>query len=283
LVAVDSALQNKTQLPPPTVIDKVKAEGARLPEPVRAMVRTVAAQGGTTTSVTIRGQLSKQLASDVGSFCVEAISGRYPFARSSARDVKPDDFAALFKPGGKFDTFFQQSLAQHVDTSTQPWRMRTGSDIALGSSPAIQEFQRAATIRDTFFRNPTLKLEFKPVEMDASITQFILNVDGQIIQYAHGPQVPTTVQWPGPKDSTQVRLQISPPPAGGAAGLVTEGPWALFRLLDAAQIEPLGQPDRFRVTFNVEGRKATFEVNANSVNNPFRLRELADFQCPMRL
>ena len=39
----------------------------------------------------------------------------------------------------------------------------------------------------------------------------------------------------------------------------------------------------FRATFDIDGRKAVFEVTASSVRNPFRLRELHDFQCPMGL
>jgi type VI secretion system protein ImpL len=37
------------------------------------------------------------------------------------------------------------------------------------------------------------------------------------------------------------------------------------------------------VTFDVDGRKAVFEVTTNSVQNPFRLRELEQFSCPTRL
>jgi type VI secretion system protein ImpL len=37
------------------------------------------------------------------------------------------------------------------------------------------------------------------------------------------------------------------------------------------------------VTFAVEGRRAVFEVLTSSVQNPFRLRELEQFQCPSRL
>jgi type VI secretion system protein ImpL len=254
-----------------------------MPDPVRTMVQTVAVEGEKFTSQNTRDVIDKQLASDIGVFCTEAITGRYPFVRSSSRDVRPDDFAALFKPGGKMDTFFQQVLAKYVDTAAQPWRFRTGSDISLGASSAPREFQRAAVIRDVFFRGSSIRLEFSPIEMDASITQFLLDVDGQVIRYAHGPQVPVVVQWPGTKGTNQVRLQISPPPSTGSSGWVENGPWALFRLLDRADIEQSDQPERFRVTFNVEGRKATFEVLASSVQNPFRLRELAEFHCPARL
>jgi type VI secretion system protein ImpL len=283
LVAVDAALKNKTQLPPPEVPNRVKQESARLPEPVRGMVQTVAGGGATATAKSVRERLSSQLDSDIGEFCKKAIEGRYPFVRSSKNDVRPDDFSSMFKPGGRMDAFFQQNLAQYVDTSTQPWRFRTEADISLGSSTAIREFQRAAVIRDVFFRGPSIRLEFTPIEMDASITQFLLDVDGQPIRYAHGPQVPTVVQWPGTKGTNQVRLQISPQPPTGSSGFVNDGPWALFRMLDRAEIDQSEQPERFRVTFSVEGRKATFDVLASSVQNPFRLQELTEFHCPTRL
>jgi type VI secretion system protein ImpL len=172
--------------------------------------------------------------------------------------------------------------------SAKPWTFRRAGDLAGGDTTvSLVQFQRAQVIRDVFFRGggkaAGLKLEFKPIEMDAAITQFLLDVDGQIIRYAHGPQVPASVQWPGPKGTSQVRLQILPSAAGGSSGVVTEGPWALFRMLDRMQMEPTPQPEKYRVTFNVEGRKATFEVLTTSVLNPFRLRELEQFQCPTRL
>jgi type VI secretion system protein ImpL len=118
--------------------------------------------------------------------------------------------------------------------------------------------------------------------MDASITQFILNVDGQLVKYSHGPLIPQTVQWPGPNGSLQVRLQVSPAGAGGGIRPF-EGPWALFRLFDRMRIDPTPQPEKFRVTFTVDDRRAVFEVVTSSVQNPFRLPELQRFRCPGRL
>jgi type VI secretion system protein ImpL len=150
----------------------------------------------------------------------------------------------------------------------------------------LPQFQRAQAIRETFFpagNTPSLKLQFKPLEMDASLKQFILDVDGQIVRYDHGPQIPSTVQWPGPRGTTQVRVQVSPPGAGSTFGSVFEGPWALLRLFERVTIEPTNAPERFRATFDVDGRKAVFEVTASSVRNPFRLRELNEFACPVGL
>lgn len=155
------------------------------------------------------------------------------------------------------------------------------------ASGALQEFHRAQVIRDVFFRGggrtAGMNLTFKPIEMDASITQFILDVDGQLVKYSHGPQIPMTLQWPGPRGSSQVRLQISPASASGTSGQVFEGPWALFRMLDGMQISPTSQPEKFIVTFSIDGRNARFEVVTSSVRNPFRLHELQQFNCPGRL
>jgi type VI secretion system protein ImpL len=99
------------------------------------------------------------------------------------------------------------------------------------------------------------------------------------VKYAHGPQIPATVQWPGTRGSSQIRLSLAP--AGTTDnGVVTEGPWAMFRLFDRMALTAAGSPERFNVVFNVGGRHATFQVTSSSVQNPFRLKELAEFACP---
>jgi type VI secretion system protein ImpL len=171
-----------------------------------------------------------------------------------------------------------------VDTSTRPWRFKPVAGGASVTAQALSQFEKAARIKEIFFRSgartPSMRLDFKPLELDDSITQFILDVDGQLVKYAHGPVVPMAVQWPGPKGSNQVRLQISPPSSTGASGQAIDGPWALFKTLDKARLEPSAVPEKFLVTFNVENRKARFEVTANSVQHPIRLRELQSFSCP---
>ena len=288
LSATETAVKAGNTPPQSEVPSKVKAESARLPEPVRSMLQTLATAGASQALGATRANLSASISSSIGDFCRQAIVGRYPFVRSSNRDVTQDDFARLFAPGGLIDEFFQKNLGPFVDTSSKPWSFKRVGEVSMGdSSGSLPQFQRAAVIRDTYFRGGGrgvgMRLEFKPLEMDGTINQFTLDVDGQVIKYSHGPQVPTTVQWPGPKGSAQVRLQITPPSSAGASGMVFEGPWALFRMFDRLQIDTTEQPERFRVTFNIEGRKATFEVIASSVQNPFRLRELELFQCPGQL
>ncbi|AKJ28865.1 type VI secretion protein [Caldimonas brevitalea] len=290
MLATETAVRGGAAPPQSDVPNKVRAEAGQLPEPMRGLMNQMVTSGVTQALGATRENISNNLKASVSDFCRQAIDGRYPFARGSGRDVTQDDFSRLFSPGGLMDDFFQRNLMQFVDTTTRPWSFREIGGGQMGSSKdssALLQFQRAQAIRDTFFRSggkaPGLRLDFKPLEMDASITQFILDVDGQIVKYGHGPSVPMSVQWPGSGGRGQVRIQLSPPSPSGTSGAVFEGPWALFRMFDKVQIDGAGQPERFRATFNIDGRRAVFEVTTSSVLNPFRMNELANFACPGKL
>lgn len=287
LVATDAAVKAGNVPPPSDLSNKVKADGARLPEPIRSMVSTLANESTKQSLDATRGNISKNLSTNVGEFCVKALAGRYPLAQASNNDITPEDFARVFGPAGLLDDFFQKTLAPHVDTSIKPWRFRKTGDVSMGTTAdALVQFERAAAVRNVFFvggKGPALRVEFKPIEMDPAILQLTVDVDGQLIQYAHGPQVPKSVQWPGIKGTNQIRLQISPPGPSGSTGVLFEGPWAMHRMFDRAQIEPGGTPERFRAILAVDGRRIVFDVTTSSVVNPFRMRELQQFQCPKTL
>ncbi len=282
LTAVDTAVKSRSPMPPGDIAGKLKADAGRLPEPMRSMVEALSQSGAVQALSAERGGLSQDL-KPVADFCARAIAGRYPLSPNSTRDALPEDFGQFFGPGGLMDDFFQKRLANLVDTSAKPWKYKPVAGEANTSAAALSQFERAARIRDIFFRSgktPSIRLDFKVAEMDASITQFVLDVDGQLVKYAHGPISPMAVQWPGAKGSNQVRVQLTPPSAAGASGLVADGPWALFRLLEKAQLENAGVPEKFFVTFNIENRKTRFEVTTNSVQSPLRVRELMEFSCP---
>lgn len=286
LTAVDTAVKARTSPPPGDVAGKLKSDAGRLPEPVRSMVENLSQAGATQASVAERGNLNLDL-KPVTDFCQRAIAGRYPFVTASKRDVLPEDFGQFFGPGGLMDEFFQKRLAALVDTSTSPWKYKPVAERPAMTAQALSQFERAARIKDIFFRGgargPAMRLDFRPVEMDANITQFILDVDGQLVKYSHGPVVPMAIQWPGPKGSNQVRLQVSPPSASGPSGSTADGPWALFRVLDEGQLEAGDAPEKFFITFQVGARRARFEVTTNSVQHPIRLKELQQFGCPEAL
>lgn len=279
LQAAETALKGGSPPPPSPLPNQIKADAANAPEPVRSLLDTLGTASAQGAAAQLRAALSRDVRSQVGEFCNQAVAGRYPFDPGAAREVTPQDFMTLFGPGGKFDQM-QQKLAPYIDTSTRPWSFRPVEGLPLGGDVGtLPQFQRAAVIRETFFiggQGPATQLTFKPVEMDPGLKEFVLDVDGQIVRYDHGPQIPQPVRWPGPRGSGVVRVSVQP----AGTGMVHDGPWAIFRLFERVGLQPGNSPEKFRATFDIDGRKVVFEVTAGSVRNPFRLPEVRGFACP---
>ncbi|MGZ3854557.1 MAG: type VI secretion system membrane subunit TssM, partial [Flavisolibacter sp.] len=268
------------------IVEKVKMDGKRAPFPVSRMMENVADGSQNLVSGGVKKQLNAMWQSSVLPFCQKAIQGLYPIAKSS-REITYEDFTYFFGPNGLMDEFFNKYLVSSVEKGGQNWQWNTRDEGESGiSSMAIKQFQRADTIKNTFFRmgkqSPAVSFKLEPISMSPDITQFILDVDGQILTYAHGPVRPVSMKWPGPNDSGQVRIQLLPP-LQGTSGISKEGPWALFRLFDEAQISRTSNPAIFIMTFKIQGREAKFELQANSVVNPFQLPDLQAFQCLQNL
>jgi type VI secretion system protein ImpL len=45
-------------------------------------------------------------------------------------------------------------------------------------------------------------------------------------------------------------------------------------------VTPGVSPEKFRASFDIDGRKAVFDITTSSVKNALRLPELRSFQCP---
>ena len=286
LSATDDALRGGATPPPSSALEQVRAQAGRLPTPVREMLYDLSNAANGNVAAVEQNNIAQSAGASVGDFCRQAIAGRYPFARGSARDIAPADFAHLFAPGGLMDDFFQKHLATLVNTSAQPWRFNNRAPDANPSDAAmLAPFEKAAVIRDVYFAGAShdaqLKVEIMPLDMDPSITEMVLDVDGQIIRYAHGPQLPATVQWPGPRGSNQVRLQVFEQ-SGATGGFMTEGPWALHRLFDRASLSSGRAPEQMVASFTVDGKPLSLRVTAGSIRNPFRLPQMESFSCPAK-
>ena len=281
LSAVDAALKGGAAPPQSPLPNQLKVEAANSPEPVRSVLDSLGSSSARVALMQLRDSLSREVRASVGEFCREAVSGRFPFDPNAAREVTQADFAALFGPGGKFEQM-QAKLAPYIDTSTRPWSFRSVEGVPLGTdSGTLPQFQRAAVIRETFFAGgaavPTMQLEFRPVEMDTSLREFLLDADGQKVRYDHGPQLPQSVRWPGPRGNGVVRVSALP---AGSTGMINEGPWAILRLFERVNLTAGPSTEKFRATFVIDGKNAVFDITASSVRNPLRLNEMRQFSCP---
>jgi type VI secretion system protein ImpL len=286
LRAVDEAARRQTLPPAGSVLREFAAAVRDAPAPLRAWLTPLAAQSASLALAATREPLSRQVAAEIAPACNRIVAGRYPLQRNATQELSRAEFAQAFGAGGVFDAFVQRQLLPYVDTTAAAWTLRgAGSD----SAEALQPFQRAQGIRQALFRDggATLgvRLELRPLEFDPGIGEFMLDVDGQVLRFRAGMKQAQALQWPGPAagDNGRVALQVST--GGGAPGatFAFQGPWALFRLLDRVRVEPGAAPERPVLVFDVEGRKARFEVRSSAGADPLARALLEQFKCPTRL
>jgi type VI secretion system protein ImpL len=277
------------ELAPPgdaSAIQRFQQEAARLPGPLPRWASQIAAASSGVTAEGTRAQLNARWQSQILPFCEQAIANRYPFDPRSGADVATQDFARLFAPGGLIDGFVSENLIRFIDTTTRPWSWRPVGDADLGLSPAVlEQLQNAAEIRDAFFAGgaaPQVTFEIMPEALDPQAQTVLLEIDGQEVSYTHGDRItPVGVRWPGSVGLG--RVSFSPAAINAENALMRDGPWAWFRLLNAAQIRPTNDPDQKRVIFSVGGRIAIFQMRSGTALNPFGLPALGRFSCPASL
>jgi len=264
------------------LVKSLQSQAGLLPPAVGALVSEVGGHSEGVTFTQASGELQTRFQQGVVQDCNAALRGRYPFTPGSGLDVPPADFGRIFGYGGLFETFFKENVAALVDTTRRPWTWRAGADGAsLGVSVAmLREFEAAQQIRESFFRTgaqlPELHFTVIPVSLDAAATRFLLEIDGQSFEYRHGPQTSRPASWPGPNPGAAAAAFEDH--AGGHPNVSFQGPWALFRLLEAGHLQSTTDV-RFNMTFDMGGHNAQFALEADSIRNPFGQRQLRAFHC----
>lgn len=257
---------------------------SRLPGPLQRWSKQIAVAAGDATAGGTRAGINAAWQSTALELCTRVTESGYPFKRNSPSDVAIRDFEQLFAPGGRIDTFFQEHLAKYVDVRNRPWTWKQVNNSDLGISQSVlQQMQFASEIRDAFFAgNPQISLSFQitPHALEPTAESVQLEVDGQIIGYSNreGQTRPVAITWPGSVGLARVAIQ---PPVQNSSNVISrDGPWAFFRLLDAAQIRPTSAADRKQVFFSIGGRVAIFRLQSPTVLDPFSLPALVNFSCP---
>jgi type VI secretion system protein ImpL len=260
--------------------------GKTMPPPVQTMLRTVSQSSSSVTTSGAKQSIQDAWATKVLPLCQAALTNRYPLFQTSTTDVPMDDFVKLMAPGGLIAQFFDDYLKPFVDTTQTPWKWNGADNNQLGlSQNTLQQLQLAADIRSALFPSGgttvALKFEVTPTNLDNGVGQVTLDLDGQELTYAHGPIQPMRMAWPGTGGRNQVRLTFAPI-SGASTSVTKEGPWALFRLLDAGKSSST-QSDRVTYTWSGGGGTASFLFAAGSVVNAFTLPALHQFRCPTTL
>jgi type VI secretion system protein ImpL len=278
LVGLEDAKRRGETLKAPPAAREVETDAAQMPPVVREALRNVAQASVKEADVGGLDRVLKAVKS-ASAFCSKSIAGRYPFSKSAAAEVTVDDFSRVFAPGGDLDEVFRSEVSQYVDTSGAAWRNRGSEGIQIPGH-IIAQFQRAAVIRDAFFRPgskaPAAAADLRILSMDERVSHVTLEIDNQVMRFDRVAALAVKIGWPSQRPGGIVRLQAYP----SGAALSLEGTWALFRLIDRGNPQVGAQPDRLQLAYNFGGAPVAYELRAGSIYNPFRLRALEEFRCP---
>jgi type VI secretion system protein ImpL len=272
-----SALDALTKSGQADALQSLALAAKELPPPVGDMIGQFSVRTVAVASTEAHTDLARRYQEQVSQECQKLVAGRYPLIRDSSSDVPLDDFTQVFGPAGVFETFFRQNLAALVDTSRSPWRWRQGAAPIGGSNSLLRQFELVKSIRDAYFKEnaPEARFSLLPESLDAATTRFTLDVQGQSLEYRHGPLQSRPFVWPGSSTDANFSFETG---SGSAPGPELQGPWAWFRLLDGARIERVSDT-RYRITFSAGGHSMRLILDASSSRNPFGQNPLAGFRC----
>lgn len=274
IFGADSQLMTATQ--------ELVAVGRTQPSPVDAWILGIAGQVSAASVEQARISISELWTASGARECNRAIMGRYPFQPSATTEVTMADFTRIFGPNGLFETFFDTHLGRFVDQTQTPWAWKGGLGTEGEASEALAQFQNAAAIRTAFFPSasygPEVKVSFDLLTLDSEARVALIEIGGENSVHGLDRAEKRSLVWPG-KNVESARITLLPDRANT---LVTNGPWAPFRLFDLAQTTPVSE-NQFDARFQVKNRTVAFRVTSGSVNNPFRLPAISNFLCPEEL
>jgi type VI secretion system protein ImpL len=284
----------------------LEATTSRFPEPFKAMLQSTAASFDSDAAGTTIARINQAVSDQITGTCQQAISGLYPFVRSSTREIPVQEFQRLFGPAGVLDRFFQANLLQYANTSARTWSWNQASPVARQLSPAmLQSFQQASDIRQAFFPGgaPGFSFAVRNIRLADDIDLARLEINsGQLVterpkapsglssifggpppqsqSSASGGSPVVTFQWPGPIGMGGASLSVLPDTSGRQSALQRPGSWGIFRLLDSVSVSQL-PGDALMIRASVGGREVQYQLNVVTLPNPFTLTALRSFSCPI--
>ena len=216
----------------------------------------------------------------------ETLRNNYPFA-AGGRDSSMSDMVDFFKPtGGIYWTFVNDELGPFVERKGNDWESRKWLGIGLDFNPEfLGMIEKTSAISNGMFKrgesNPSVSISAYPYP-NAALSESTLGIDGAELRYRNGPQEWTNFSWPGQNPGARVRAVRLGTLASGE--LATEGPWALFRLLDKAHVSAR-QGDTFNATWSVSDNNkqrlsVSFKIRADRSAAMFQPGLLQGYRLP---
>lgn len=250
-----------------------------MPMPYKAILQKLAQESWYVVKQEAIHYLDIRWNKDVYSAYYEKLAPYYPFNAKANKDVPLDDFEAFFAPDGTLTHFYKQNLRLFVE--------EVGSFSEKEDAPALinpkvlAELKAAGDIQQAFFnRKGALDVNFvlEPLELSGNKLRSIINVDGQIMEYNHGPRKTVGLIWPNNlSDSSSSKITLIPDKANKSPRDIEQmGPWAFFRLLDKGVVVG-ATATSVDHRFNIDKGNMTYRLHAQADINPFTMPLFKEF------
>lgn len=262
---------------------------------------TTAISGGKAAAVSSgRGAVAQTYAAQILGPCQATVEDKYPFYGAAQADAPVADMLRIFGLNGTLDNFIRADLSSLLDASKPIWRWRSEDPIAAGFNPvSAGQLQKAAQVRDLLSGQLVLKVSLVSLGGAVGAADFVAG--DQAYRFEPGATGERTIAWSATGSLPEATVTLYPAaatqptasadaPADAArpaakkelAQFRFEGPWALFRLFEAARKENAG-PTQVKATFGDGAAFATFMITLPSGESPFSRGGMWSFRCPAAL
>ncbi len=271
----------------------VKAAAAGAPPQLQAFEASAASGGTAAQTTAASGAVSDAYARDVLPACKGVAEEHYPFARAAKADAPVADTLRVFGMGGVVDGFAQQRLKPLLAPDGAGWRHDPVTAALSPATPAM--FAKATALRDLLAGGLPIKVQV--ATFGAGVGAVELTSGGATYRFAATSNAPKPLLWsangglpqaslvvyaPAPAAKPGVVAPADAPPGPELARVETEGPWALFRLIDKAKLQNAG-PTTIKAAFGTGPTGAVLAIALPGESNPFGRAGPWSFQCPATL
>lgn len=227
-------------------------------------------------------ELEVAFINQVARFCRENLRGKSPFS-PGAKAVSISAFGEFFGNGGRMDSFFQGSLASHVQVGASGGlEPRSGSAIGERLSPqTLRAFEHADAIRAAFFppgaREPKIRFLASRIDLSRGARSMELTVGGarKLVDVAG-----VSFDWPGGGPGVTLTLGLST----GRQNLVqvfSSDDWAMLHFIGRGS--PNYRGNTVTLSHQVGQHTSQMRLSFSGANVPFSLPDLRNFRCPTGL
>jgi type VI secretion system protein ImpL len=255
-----------------------------LPKPLDSIVSKLAKESWKVVLQSAIKHLEVRWYSEVYMEFQQNLASRYPFAPKSSKQVSIADFERFFGPQGTLNSFYDEQVRMFLEANIE---QLAGSETRLSLREVQHAIEQAKQIQTAFFNlkgNLDVQFTLAPLQMSPNKRRSVINVDGQYVEYTHGPQRAIELVWPNTlRETAESKLTLVPSEVNmSPRSLSYEGPWAFFRLLDSAKItsSSLTSVD---YQFSVDNGEMTYRLSIADNSNPFTSNLLSNYQLPKTL